>query len=179
MTINFSCACGRKLSAPDELAGKQAKCPTCSSIVNVPLTSQAPGEPPTLGLAPSAAPQQPSAPYAAQPVGYNPQGYAAQTPPPPQYAPQYQQTGYPGAPPYPGAVAQQKTSGMAIASLISSFFCGPAGIILGFVALSQIKSNPQLTGKGLAIAGIILGFAGILFGIIYGIAVAAMAHNMG
>ena len=57
-----------------------------------------------------------------------------------------------------------KTNGLAIASLICScagLFFVPAipGIVLGFVARSQIKrSNGAQRGDGLAIAGIIVGF---------------------
>ncbi len=72
-------------------------------------------------------------------------------------------------PPLPaGAPAgQAKTSGMAITSLVLGMLgiltCGitvllsaPAGLILGIVALKKIgKSQGQLCGKGLALAGII------------------------
>ncbi len=40
------------------------------------------------------------------------------------------------------------------------------GVIFGFVSLNQLKKSGE-SGKGLAIAGIILGFAQIVFGIIY------------
>ncbi|BDS09016.1 hypothetical protein NT6N_40560 [Oceaniferula spumae] len=68
-------------------------------------------------------------------------------------------------PAYPN-VAPGRTSGLAIASLvcgIASFvpiFIGSlAAIICGHMALSQIKkSGQQLTGKGMAIAGMILGY---------------------
>ena len=68
-------------------------------------------------------------------------------------------------PPYGGgAAATPKTNGLAVASLICScagLFFLPIfpGIILGFVAHSQIKrSNGMQRGDGLAIAGIIVGF---------------------
>lgn len=63
-----------------------------------------------------------------------------------------------------GAAATPKTNGLAVASLICScagLFFLPIfpGIILGFVAHSQIKrSNGMQRGDGLAIAGIIVGF---------------------
>ena len=98
---------------------------------------------------------------------------------PPQYQP-YQQpyqpagappsSGYPpvGAPPYPG-YPQQYTPGMsptnpfAIASLIVSLVgFGLIGVILGHVALGQIKrSNGYEQGRGLAIAGLIIGYTEI------------------
>jgi prepilin-type processing-associated H-X9-DG protein len=61
----------------------------------------------------------------------------------------------PAAPP----VAAPKTSGLAIASLICAILGCTAivGLILGFVALSKIKkSGGQMTGRGLAIAAIVI-----------------------
>lgn len=89
-----------------------------------------------------------------------PGGYGPPPPPPGGY-------GYP-----PRAVG---TNGMAIASLVCSLFgwiCiigGILGIIFGFMALGQIRQSGQ-GGRGLAIAGIVIGaiatalviFAGIL-----------------
>lgn len=66
-----------------------------------------------------------------------------------------------------------RTNALAIASFVVSLFlccCGFNGvvsIILGLVALSQIKRRPEMfTGRGLAIAGVALGavsVAGALF----------------
>jgi type II secretory pathway pseudopilin PulG len=70
------------------------------------------------------------------------------------------------APPYAG---QTETSGKAIASLICGllFFIFPsavAAIILGHLSLSDIsKSAGRLAGRGMAIVGLVLGYAGILF----------------
>ena len=66
-------------------------------------------------------------------------------------------------------VAQQsKTSGMAIASLVCSLagllLCGvPAilGVIFGFVGLSQTKDGAR-NGRGMAMAGLIIGVAVVL-----------------
>jgi peptidyl-prolyl cis-trans isomerase B (cyclophilin B) len=49
---------------------------------------------------------------------------------------------------------------MAIAALITSFFVSILGIILGFVALNQIKTSGE-QGRGLALAGIIIGFVAV------------------
>jgi hypothetical protein len=86
----------------------------------------------------------------------------------------YQQWG-PGPSPYgaamgaPYAPPVSRTNGLAIASLATAaggiipFFFGipcVIGIVLGFVALSQIKrTGGQQQGRGLAIAGIVVGFA--------------------
>ena len=64
-----------------------------------------------------------------------------------------------------GSGAHQ-TSGMAIASLVLSlltviigpFGCIP-GIICGHVARRQCHRDPRLGGQGLALAGLILGYA--------------------
>lgn len=83
-------------------------------------------------------------------------GYAA----PPAYgspAPGYGY-GYPMYAPSPG------TNGFAIASLIASIVsCGIGsilGVIFGHVALGQIKRTGE-GGRGLAIAGLIIGYIGL------------------
>jgi hypothetical protein len=109
----------------------------------------------------------------AQPAGPTQPAWPSQGPPaagaapyvgsvPPGYA------GYDAASPYApyGQPVPQKTNGLAIAALICGI-CGfllflPAilGIIFGFIARSQIrKSNGQQKGSGMALAGIIVGFA--------------------
>ncbi|MDB4303470.1 DUF4190 domain-containing protein [Desulfosarcina sp.] len=85
--------------------------------------------------------------------------------------------------PIPSQPVENKTSGKAIASLvlgIASIFIGwipilgwaavILALVFGFGALKQIKHNPKIEGKGMAIAGIIMGFIGlipILFGLIW------------
>lgn len=69
-------------------------------------------------------------------------------------------------PPPPAPVVASETSGKAVASLICGIigifpFCVIA-IILGHIAVSQIgKSAGRLTGKGVAIAGLVLGYLGL------------------
>jgi hypothetical protein len=98
---------------------------------------------------PTSAPSTSSDPFATPAqynLGYAPGGMAAYPMPP--------QTG---------------TNGLAIASLICSLvglLCcigSIAGLITGFIALDQLK-NPQNqeTGRGLALAGIIIGVLGII-----------------
>ena len=78
---------------------------------------------------------------------------------------------YPGAPAYrstyPGATGTQ-TSGLAIASLVTGlfFWCwvipGIVSIVLGHLALESIEnSGGAKRGRGMAIAGIVLGWVGI------------------
>jgi hypothetical protein len=63
------------------------------------------------------------------------------------------------------SVQGPKTSGLAIASLVTAVTCiAPAAIITGHIALSQIKASAgQLTGRGLALAGTIIGYVGLAF----------------
>jgi type IV pilus assembly protein PilA len=81
-------------------------------------------------------------------------------------------TGFAGLPPQTfagvtGPVVAEKTSGLAIASLIFGifflFFPLPiVAVVLGHVSLSQIKKSAgRLGGKGLAITGLVLGYLGI------------------
>ncbi len=71
----------------------------------------------------------------------------------------------PGPPPF----GPEQTSGKAIASLICGFFAwifpaAVAAIILGHVSLSEIgRSAGKLTGRGVAIAGLVMGYAGLFF----------------
>ena len=65
-------------------------------------------------------------------------------------------------------VAGQSTNGLAIAALVTSLVCcGPIGLVLGLVALSQINtSQGRQGGKGLAIAGIAIGAVTTLVGVL-------------
>ncbi|HWD51300.1 MAG TPA: DUF4190 domain-containing protein [Acidimicrobiales bacterium] len=122
----------------------------------------APGEPnySAPGAPPSGPGPAPS--YGAPPAG----GYAY---------PAGQGYGYTGVP---------KNNGLAIAAMVCSFFFwiyglgAILGIVFGFIARSQIKrSNGTQRGEGMALAGIIIGFAGIVIGIILIIVVVAVVHH--
>jgi hypothetical protein len=67
---------------------------------------------------------------------------------------------------------QQSTSQMAVWAMvlgILSVLCcqilGPVAIVLGAVSLSQLKSHPELTGRGFAITGIALGIVSLLMAV--------------
>ena len=73
----------------------------------------------------------------------------------------------PPPPPLPSApigAPRRHTNGMAIASLCcsaASFLTGVTwvlGIIFGHIALGQINRDPEQTGRGLAIAGLAIGY---------------------
>jgi peptidyl-prolyl cis-trans isomerase B (cyclophilin B) len=53
--------------------------------------------------------------------------------------------------------AGPKTNVLAIIAIIAAFVFAPVGIVLGFIALNQIKTSHE-AGRGLALAGVILGF---------------------
>lgn len=58
-------------------------------------------------------------------------------------------------------------NGLAIASLVVSLTCcGPVGAILGIVSLGQIKRTGE-QGRGMAIAGIVLGVLGTLAALLW------------
>jgi hypothetical protein len=65
--------------------------------------------------------------------------------------------------------AGPKTSQMAVWAMVTGIismlccqFLGPLPIILGAVALAQIRSHPQEQGSGFAIAGIVMGVLALL-----------------
>jgi|GEM_PF-3160860 len=60
-----------------------------------------------------------------------------------------------------------KTNSLAIASLVTSFFFQLVGLILGIIALGQIKKTGE-GGKGLAVAGIVISAIGMLAGLLFG-----------
>jgi len=67
-------------------------------------------------------------------------------------------------------------SKLAVASLICAFFCQPAGLILGIVAMVQINgSRGRLSGMGLAIAGTALSAVMTIFLLVLLPIVAAIA----
>jgi hypothetical protein len=55
---------------------------------------------------------------------------------------------------------------LAIIGFVASFLCSPAGIVMGIIALNQIKQSGQ-QGRGLAIAAIVISVLGMIFGIMY------------
>ena len=99
----------------------------------------------------------------------------------------------------PAVLPQNRTEPLAIVSLVLSIagllgFCcgfflmaGIAGIICGHLALSRFKQNPALEGRGLAVAGLVIGYVAlaswlawiVLFGglaVLQGISESMMKH---
>jgi len=79
----------------------------------------------------------------------------------------------------------QTTNGLAIASLVLAIvtLCGVGsilGIVFGFVARRQIQaSGGTQKGDGLALAGIIIGFATLAIMIVYFVVVAVASTSSG
>lgn len=71
--------------------------------------------------------------------------------------------------PSPPPVAAPQTSGKSIASLIFGLFsflfpAAVVAIVMGHISLSEInKSAGRITGRGMAIAGLVLGYLGVSF----------------
>jgi hypothetical protein len=114
-------------------------------------------DPNTPGMTPPPAYQQPGS----QPPAYQQ---------PHQPAPAYGPGGY-------GQAPSDRYNVLAIVSLVSAFFISFVAVITGHIALSQIKKTGE-KGRGLAIAGLVLGYLGILAGIVvFLIVILAFASN--
>lgn len=168
MSITISCPCGKLLKVPDELSGKKGKCPGCGEVLDIPAVSPAA---PLLEAAEDRKSPTTFIHPAAHPAG-DPGGEPAV---PPGWAP-------PPAPPAWAYTAAPVTSGMAIAGLVSSFLCGPVGIVLGIISMVRVKGSAgRQTGFGMALAGTIIGalwtvaavFIGIVAWMMWGVVVEA------
>lgn len=101
---------------------------------------------------------------------------AAHTSPAPQY---------PGGHPQPVYVIQGKTNGLAVASLVLGilwlWWLGSVlALIFGYVGKNQIdRSGGQESGRGMAIAGIVLGWIGIGTLVLFIVLFAAGASQSG
>lgn len=154
-------------------------------------SGSASGAPATPAPTPGAAPD---APYGSAPAApahgapatppYDVAGDAASTYGAPAYgapaydspsgAPAYDQaTAAYGAPAYGYGYAAARTNTLAIVSFIASLagvFVLPvigqiAGVVMGHISLSQIKSRGE-KGRGLALAGVIIGYATLALGVL-------------
>jgi hypothetical protein len=121
-----------------------------------------PGSPPPGYYSPQAPPPPPPPP---PPLGYPPPDYPSGYQQPPGYPnPQYPTSPYGAGQPI---VIRSKTNGFAIAALVLGivwiYWIGSIlALVFGYIAKSQIdKSNGEQTGRGMAIAGIVLGWIGV------------------
>jgi len=75
----------------------------------------------------------------------------------------------------PTSESAVRTEPLAIWSFVLSllglvccgFILGIPGVICGHLALSKLQKEPQLQGKGLATAGLVIGYVAIAFWVIY------------
>jgi hypothetical protein len=115
-----------------------------------------------------------------QPVPTHGEPHGAPPPPPPFPAQSTGMPAYPPPPPYPAPgwtghapqpqwTQQSKTNGMAIASLVLGLLWiwaigSVLAIIFGHIAMGQIDQSGGLqSGRGMALAGTILGYVGTGF----------------
>lgn len=59
-----------------------------------------------------------------------------------------------------------RTNGLAIAALITAIFIGLVGVILGHIALNQLKTSGE-DGRGLAIGALAVGYASMALGLVF------------
>ena len=85
--------------------------------------------------------------------------------------PQYQPPQYQG---YQQPTMPAKTNTLAIIALVSSFFISLLGVILGHIALNQIKTTGE-GGRGLAIAALVIGYVSMALAVILIIIMVATA----
>jgi peptidyl-prolyl cis-trans isomerase B (cyclophilin B) len=72
----------------------------------------------------------------------------------------------PPAPAYAPGPVGPRTNTLAIVGFILAFFVSVGAVICSHIALSQIKRTGE-GGRGLAIAGLIIGYVGIGIGILW------------
>lgn len=74
---------------------------------------------------------------------------------------QGQRSPYQPQPSYLVQGARPPVNGMAIGAFIAVFFVSIVGLVLGYVALGQIKQTGE-GGRGLALAAVILGWISVI-----------------
>jgi peptidyl-prolyl cis-trans isomerase B (cyclophilin B) len=62
--------------------------------------------------------------------------------------------------------------------VVSLICCAPLGVIFGHIAIGQIKTTGE-GGRGLAIAGLIIGYIGIVGGLLFWIIAVAASSSSG
>lgn len=172
-------------------------CPACGSPAHAPSFGQDHGGaqdvPPVAPYGPPAQyppgyfpyhpyPSQPPYGYGSAPVGPYPQPpYAVR----PGYRPPYDAGGYVGYGPsyWSYGPPTRATNGLAIASMVLGilwlWWIGSIlGVIFGHIALHQIRMSGE-GGRGMAIAGLVIGYLGLLTGVLLVIIGLAAASGSG
>lgn len=76
----------------------------------------------------------------------------------------------------PAERASSKTNTLAILSLVFAFVFWPLGIVFGHGALRQIRRTDE-SGRGLAVAGLVLGYVAFAFGVLLVVGLAITASH--
>jgi len=84
----------------------------------------------------------------------------------------------PTPPTYTPAASSDKYNTLAIVGFILAFFVSLGGLIVSIIALGQIKRTGE-RGRGLALAGAIIGGLSLVIGIISVIAIIAIGAQTG
>ena len=154
--IEFNCPqCGQQVACDETGVGVQIACPTCSQSITVPPVGQGAR---LIVAPPVPKPKLPPLPSAAKATATKPAQSAPATKPASQPSPPSK--------PSPAPAAKAKAPGLAVASLVLSlatlvlgpFGCIP-GIICGHMAKTRLKRDGTLGGRGLANAGLVIGYS--------------------
>ena len=78
--------------------------------------------------------------------------------------------------PPPGSRNSQKTSALAVVSIVTAFIFPPVGVIIGIIALRKIKTSGE-AGRSLAIIGIGLSAAFIALNVLLGVVALGLAFS--
>jgi hypothetical protein len=153
MPIDLTCGqCGKTLRVPDDAAGKKARCPSCQSLSDVPLTA--------VELVSDAPPSAQSLPN--ENAYRSPASFGSEP------------SGSPFAPPKnlgdDAAIRMLLPVGRSLWAIAAGYFglfslvCLPApiAVILGLIAIWDIRHHPEKHGMGRAIFGLAMGLAGSL-----------------
>jgi len=159
MAIQFQCTqCGEHLSIDPQWAGKQAKCPRCAAVVNVPdAASVAAPAPPTQLICPSCGAKNPENNFRCTECGF-----VLHTPAQPQSAGDALSVLIP----YKNAQSLWAYY-LGVFSLIPCLGIplGVAALILGIRGLKYAGVHPEAKGKAHAWVGIVLGtLCALLYG---------------
>lgn len=83
------------------------------------------------------------------------------------------------AAPRPMYNAPTKTNGFAVTAMVLGIVgVSLLAVIFGHVSLGQIKRNPNESGRGMALAGVILGYVGMALYVILIIAAVSVANDL-
>jgi len=143
--------------APVDVVARQARI-DAERRAQAEAQAQAAWSMPVPAVAPYAAYGPPSYPQPAYPPAYGPPSYSQ---------PAYGQPGYPPAYGWP-APARARTNTTAALALVFGLIGGLLGIVLGHIALRQIKTTGE-DGRGMALTGLIAGYAHLGLWVVLGL----------